>query len=368
MIGEDDEFVGDQNALDSGVDNSISGLGSSFDEDEEQDSQSPAEEDPTTINSLMNNIDKDKQKMKGLLLQTFSALSVYEQTRIWEQLLYIKIKVHAALRAFNQLPRGQLANNLTKEADEDVVSSLRHAHKNAVKLASTLLEAEHLLSSSLTKSAIEGEGGTEDSNDEEIGSSEDEEGFQDDCSDEDDDENITGETRLEEQHVTNTPHAPSINMKSLSKCFREKEQQFVKFRDSTLLKWEERTKFIESGHPKNANSDFSAFEKNNIVSRIEKICADKDRLLKRSRTKKSDIERIGGTAEAEEDDEIYDDDDFYQMLLKELIDKKTSNTRDPVAMTRYLPIAKLVNFHPAMPEMVEWNSEARNELFKSIFS
>ncbi|KAK6046981.1 TRAUB domain protein [Cooperia oncophora] len=169
-----------------------------------------------------------------------------------------------------------------------------------------------------------------------------------------------------------------MSMKSLSKRICESEEQFAKFR--------------------NASTDFSAFEKENIVSQIEKVCSDKQRLVKRSRVKKSDIERIGGNPEAEEDEEIYDDDDFYQVLLKELISKKSSNTEDPVAMTRhyiemqklkskrarkkeidnraskdrkssrYLPIPKLVNFHPAMPEMVEWNHETRNELFKSLFS
>ncbi|KAK6046982.1 TRAUB domain protein [Cooperia oncophora] len=45
---------------------------------------------------------------------------------------------------------------------------------------------------------------------------------------------------------------------------------------------------------------------------------------------------------AEEDEEIYDDDDFYQVLLKELISKKSSNTEDPVAMTRhYIEMQKL---------------------------
>ncbi|PIO53762.1 TRAUB domain protein, partial [Teladorsagia circumcincta] len=45
---------------------------------------------------------------------------------------------------------------------------------------------------------------------------------------------------------------------------------------------------------------------------------------------------------AEEDEEIYDDDDFYQVLLKELINKKSSNTQDPVAMTRhYIEMQKL---------------------------
>jgi hypothetical protein len=32
-----------------------------------------------------------------------------------------------------------------------------------------------------------------------------------------------------------------------------------------------------------------------------------------------------------------------------------------------VPIPKLANFHPAMPESVEWSNERRNELFKSVF-
>ncbi|KAK6022109.1 TRAUB domain protein, partial [Ostertagia ostertagi] len=203
----------------------------------------------------------------------------------WEQLLYVKIKLQAALRAFNQLPRGQLAKDLLKEADEETKANLKTAHENAAKLVFNLLEAEHLLlaASSFTSSIV-GKEGAVDSDDEEIESSDDE-----------------------------TAAAA-------------------------------------------ADSD------------IESVCSDKQRLVKRSRVKKSDIERIGGNPEAEEDEEIYDDDDFYQVLLKELISKKSNNTQDPVAMTRYLPIPKLVNFHPAMPEMVEWSHETRNELFKSLFS
>lgn len=62
--------------------------------------------------------------------------------------------------------------------------------------------------------------------------------------------------------------------------------------------------------------------------------ADKVRILKRSQTKRSDHDRIGADPEADVDEEIFDDDDFYQVLLKEMIDKKTSASQDPIAMTR----------------------------------
>ena len=34
------------------------------------------------------------------------------------------------------------------------------------------------------------------------------------------------------------------------------------------------------------------------------------------------------------DKEIFDDDDFYHQLLRELIEKKTSDVSDPVALSR----------------------------------
>ncbi|KHJ91733.1 TRAUB domain protein [Oesophagostomum dentatum] len=297
-----------------------------------------------TMQDLMKNVDADKQQRKGE--------SIRAQTEIWEQLLYVKIKLHAALTAFNQLPRGQLAKKLVKEADEETVNNLKLAQKNALRLVSSLLEAENILlaSSSFTKTLAGEEGGVVDSDDEEIESSEDEKDVDpaDDVSEEDEDE--VDETAM--------PKSCPVNPKSLSKRLCESEERHIQ------------------------------------------ICADKPRLLKRTRTKKSDVERIGGNLEAEEDEEIYDDDDFYQVLLKELIDRKTSTTQDPVAMTRYLlalhrnaevekqavkkkyvdhraskdrkikylPIPKLVNFYPALPELVEWSHESRNELFKSLFS
>ncbi|KIH59488.1 TRAUB domain protein [Ancylostoma duodenale] len=372
--GEDDEEEDDEledehesgedgvptTSVNSGDDDTDSEEGSeeSGEEQEEQQASDSEKAKAMTLQDLMKNVDKDKQQRK--------AESVRAQSEIWEQLLYVKIKLHAALTAFNQLPRGQLAKNLLKEADEETAKNLKLAQKNALKLVSTLLEAESFLLglSTFTKSINEGKEGDVDSDDEEIESSEDEK--------DDEDDNDIGDEEQEESDGAGSGASQTLpmNIKSLSKRLCESEEKFTKFRNSTLIKWDERTKLISSRRPKNANTDFSAFEKENIVTQIEK---------------------------AEEDEEIFDDDDFYQVLLKELIDKKTSNTQDPVAMTRhyiemqklksrrskkkyvdhraskdrkikYLPIPKLVNFHPAMPEMVEWSHESRNELFKSLFS
>ena len=48
--------------------------------------------------------------------------------------------------------------------------------------------------------------------------------------------------------------------------------------------------------------------------------------------------------QADFDVEIFDDDDFYQVLLKEMIDRKTNTSNDPIAMTRhYIEMQNLRN-------------------------
>ena len=74
---------------------------------------------------------------------------------------------------------------------------------------------------------------------------------------------------------------------------------------------------------------------------------DKDRLIKRTQLKRSLYEICGDeqtkVASVDElknqhmkdyDEEIFDDQDFYNQLLRELIDRKTTNVLDPVELSR----------------------------------
>ncbi|KJH53477.1 hypothetical protein DICVIV_00218 [Dictyocaulus viviparus] len=271
-----------QDDSDSSVDKAIGDFNGSENEDNDQGLHHPTTENSAFTNVFVNNVDQDKQQKK--------AKAVHEQIRIWEQLLYVMIKVHAGLRAFNQLPRGQHAKDLLKNADRRTANNLAQAYRNSNKLASMLLEAEQFLLrlSSHTKSIV-GATSTRDTDDEEIESSDDEgEGSYDALNDENSD------VEEKEERVGTKTKPSYIRPKSLCRYSEKAEQQFMKFRESTLMKWDERTSFITSRGIRRANSDFSAFEKNNVVAQIEQICANKDWLLKRSRTKKSDIERIGG--------------------------------------------------------------------------
>uniref|UniRef100_A0A0N5AT97 TRAUB domain-containing protein n=1 Tax=Syphacia muris TaxID=451379 RepID=A0A0N5AT97_9BILA len=127
------------------------------------------------------------------------------------------------------------------------------------------------------------------------------------------------------------------------------------------------------------------------------VMSYKHRLIRRTQIKRSDGERIGGNSETVCDSEIFDDDDFYQQILRDLIEKKTTNTSDPIEMSRqwiqiqqlrqkrskkkvvdtkaskgrkirYVVIPKLVNYFPSTPETVKWSHEMRNQLFQSLFT
>jgi len=43
---------------------------------------------------------------------------------------------------------------------------------------------------------------------------------------------------------------------------------------------------------------------------------------------------VAPEADKDYDEEVFDDDDFYHQLLRELIEKKTSDVNDPVALSR----------------------------------
>ncbi|KAH6932363.1 hypothetical protein HPB50_004892 [Hyalomma asiaticum] len=71
-----------------------------------------------------------------------------------------------------------------------------------------------------------------------------------------------------------------------------------------------------------------------------RILMDEERLLRRTQTKRSSYKILGTTNQepepnpAQVDEEIFDDDDFYHHLLREIIERKTSNIDNPVALSR----------------------------------
>ncbi|KAL3182605.1 hypothetical protein MRX96_034525 [Rhipicephalus microplus] len=173
--------------------------------------------------------------------------------------------------------------------------------------------------------------------------------------------------------------------------------KFEPYRNATIEKWYERTRLLSG----KVGRSFASLEQS-PVKQIEHILMDEERLLRRTQTKRSSY-KVLGAEESENndkeqnsgcvDEEVFDDDDFYHHLLREIIERKTSNIDNPVALSRqwleiqklrkkvkrkvdtraskgrkirYDVIPKLVNFMAPLDRST-YSEEARTELFSSLF-
>uniref|UniRef100_A0A915C500 Protein AATF n=1 Tax=Parascaris univalens TaxID=6257 RepID=A0A915C500_PARUN len=410
---EEQSEVDDEASDDDDVEGSTSEQGLTADRDDNDDEEKSVDDEEGKVDEATIHVENalaavsfESQKKKGE--------SIRKQLLIWDQLMHLQIKLHAALRVYNQLPRGKLARQLLRDADEKTVHDYRRVRKNTLTLLEILLNAEDALlhSSNQTKNIVTKKATTSradgDSEDEEVVSSSDEkEEEEGDIVDEvqnDGDESIrdykeelspSGDEEKEEEDNESKPKG-RLSMRHTETELCKRHKRFEEFRNSTLKKWDERTRLVGIGAAKSAKHNFSAFE-SVVVKQIEQIMADKHRLIRRTQTKRSDTERIGDNAEAAYDVEIFDDDDFYQQLLKDLIERKSAEIVDPIEMSkqwlemqklrqkrsknkkvdtkaskgrkiRYVVIPKLVNYYPSFPEKVKWSHETRNQLFKSLFA
>ncbi|XP_050534349.1 protein AATF [Daktulosphaira vitifoliae] len=182
-----------------------------------------------------------------------------------------------------------------------------------------------------------------------------------------------------------------VKCKDFDKSLKEQYDIFKPFRDDTIRFWNERTK-IASG--KAAKSDFSAFDQPTLMQ-IEQIMADKNRLIERTRTKRSKYKIVDDSKSTNNDvdPEIFDDDDFYHKLLRDYIEKKSADITDPSQLgkqwlqlqklrskmkhkidtrstkgrkLRYTVHTKLINFM-APNDQSPWSDEAKQDLYNSLF-
>uniref|UniRef100_A0AC35TWB5 Protein AATF n=1 Tax=Rhabditophanes sp. KR3021 TaxID=114890 RepID=A0AC35TWB5_9BILA len=307
--------------------------------------------------------------------------AVREQLDLFDKLVRVTIKAHGAMRVFNQFPRGEVGKSFTSLATTETKANLEKSRKNLLEALNLLVGVQGRFADEALKKKDDG------SEDEEITSSEDEL----------EDVPPKAVDKIKDGQRNDAPSRSGIKVKSMSsksleKALASRDQKFEPHRQATLKKWDDRTRLVSMRPGKN----FGSFE-SNVSKQIEKIMSDKARLIRRSQTKRGDVNRLGATSEGNFDVEIFDDDDFYQVILKDLIDRKSADTSDPIQMSKqwleiqklrqrktkkknvdhkaskgrkcaFVSIPKLVNFCPAQPELVKWSHEKRNVLFKSLFT
>ncbi|KAL7838579.1 hypothetical protein AOLI_G00269830 [Acnodon oligacanthus] len=388
----------------------VDDLGESEDEEEDEtdeeesgdgsEEEDEVEEDDDDSGAVMTfskeKVDEEVEKGKA----------VKNQLALWDLLLEGRIKMQKALVMANQLPQPDTFPEFKSKGGAEYAGALKDSHKALKALQRSLLELQDLLlyQNLDTRAVSQGKTWRSDSKaeggDEEVMSDED-------GNEEGDDEK--GHTNR------NGPPKRKLDVADYPNFMAKRFADFQPYRDATLQKWYDKTRLTMG----KTNKGFGAFERN-VLTQVEQVLMDKERLLKRTQTRRSDYRVLGkpeptapntqsNTADPDAadlplkanthlkdlDEEIFDDDDFYHQLLRELIERKTSaaDPNDQVAMGRqWLAIqklrskikkkvdtkaskgrkirfhihSKLVNFMAPIDHST-MSDEARSELYRSLF-
>ncbi|KAF3816710.1 hypothetical protein GH733_014058 [Mirounga leonina] len=337
-------------------------LGSSEEEEDEEEEESGMEEGDGEEDSEGESEEdraEDRNSEDDGVVMTFSGARVSEevekgravknQIALWDQLLEGRIKLQKALLTTNQLPQPDVFPIFKNKGGPEFASALKNSHKALKALLRSLadLQEELLFQYPDTRYLVDGTKPKAES--EEI-SSEDEELVE------------------EKKQQRRAPAKRKLEMEDYPSFMAKRFSDFTVYRNRTLQQWHDKTK-LASGKLGKA-SGFGAFERS-ILTQIDHILMDKERLLRRTQTKRS-VYRVLGKPEPathplpeslpgqpeilpqapanahlkDLDGEIFDDDDFYHQLLRELIERKTSSLdpNDQVAMGRFHVLSKLLSF------------------------
>ncbi|XP_064021964.1 protein AATF [Pogoniulus pusillus] len=349
---------------------------------------------------------KDKEDDEGIM--TFSkreeteeverGKAVKNQLALWDQLLEGRIKIQKALVTANRLPQPDTFPLFRKEGGQEFDNAVESCCKALEALLKVLvdLQDELLYQYPGTRHLVDGKQAKTESDDE-IPSSSDEE-----------------QVKKAQEKRRSLPKR-KLRMEEYPEFIAKRYADFRTYRNNVLQKWHEKTK-LASGK---MGKGFGAFERS-ILAQIDHILLDKERLLRRTQTKRS-VYTVVGKQEPEPpplpqplpgdvevlppsdsnrhlkdiDEEIFDDDDFYHELLREFIERKTTSwdPNDQVAMGRqWLAIQKLrskikkkvdrkaskgrrIRYHVhsklvsfmAPIDHCTMNDDARTELYRSLF-
>lgn len=379
-------------------------LGESEDDDDEESDDEDGESEEEEIENEADDVEAvmtfSKEKVDE---EVEKGKAVKDQLALWDQLLEGRIKMQKVLLTANKLPQPHTFPEFKKRGGAEFAGALKNSHKALKALQRSLLELQDQLLHQNPDTRPISLGNTWGAHSEEEIHSDEEEIHSDD-----------EEERKEAVEPTGPPKR-KLEMAEYPDYMAKRFADFQPYRDATLQKWHDKTQLTMG----KSSKGFGAFDRN-ILIQVEQVLMDKDRLLRRTQTRRSEYRVLGkleATAPVPEtttaggegteqvlkanthlkdlDEEIFDDDDFYHQLLRELIERKTSaaDPNDQVAMGRqWLAIQKLrskikkkvdtkaskgrkVRFHVhsklvnfmAPIDHLSMNDGARTELFRSLF-
>ncbi|XP_017069835.2 protein Aatf [Drosophila eugracilis] len=308
------------------------------DDDDDDTDDEDAEEDTIKPSDVMSKTNHQAELQKGLCVQN--------QLRIWERLLELRINTQKFTSKANQLPAPETLKKLGSENDE-LQSVLNEAQERSSKLLEQLLALQmalHQQNSEMRKSV----------------------------------------KRKQSLDDSGTP------AKKFGSLLHNNFQQVTGYRNEVLLKWDDRTKLLTPGAGVKRKSMQEDYD---IIKKIDSALANREALVEKSQTPKSNQAEQKENEPVQRVKHIYDDSDFYHQQLRELIEYKASTSSNMSEITkqfvelqklrqkmkkkvdtraskgrklRYVVHNKLINFM-APNEHSDWTESSKSELYKSLF-
>ena len=201
-------------------------------------------------------------------------VAVRTQRRAFDSILNLRIRLQKALVAANSFP-------VVENKHENGAEPYQAAEEAAVKLWNTIDSVRHTFMPESSKAKV-------------------------------------GDKRKREIGV-DTP------TQSIWESMQAAEEAALSHRRKVLDKWSERVKKSNAGL---STRKLVKSETQSLVSALDEQLLGSERLVKRARTPRS-CAPAQAAKKVEEDPEIYDDADFYQLLLKELVDQRSTDTGAP---------------------------------------
>jgi len=261
---------------------------------------------------------------------------VARQLKLWDKLLETRIQEQKLLTKVNSLPVGDYWDKIGNAGDVEVQEAIKDAQTSLKILLNDLQYLELLL----------------------------------------------------KEGPDTEPPAKRKKLSEFGCSLQESHESYKHERNTIIEKWNDKTRIVTG------KNSFASFDTSRL-QQIEQILANSDRLIQRTRLKRSNFIPVGrGNNFQEIDVDIFDDNDFYHQLLKDLIDRKATSTSDGAEMTRqWLEVQKLrtklkknvdqkaskgrklrydihkkmVNFMAPIYNTIEDKEETKNELFSSLF-
>ncbi|KAG2178201.1 hypothetical protein INT43_003454 [Umbelopsis isabellina] len=370
MLNEDDESDEELDSDDMGEENGEDG--SEYDDEEAGSDENESEEDEAApleneaeVQEELKRLREEEKKMISSLNKTAQSdiekgQHVKQQLTLWDGFLDTRIRMQKAMTIANQLPQFDVWPEFLM--DDECISHVESAKAKLRSLIDNVMD----LRVDLIKDNIDSIIIPKDA------------------------------TNSRKRHLDDDDEYVEKLWDDMSQL----NDLFTPYRNSTIEKWGNKVQ-IASGIP--LNKKFKAFDQN-IMTQVDTILGDGDRLIKRTQLKRTEYQPLGreipskeeskdGVDEhlADHDAEIFDDNDFYQQLLKELIESRMVDTDDPIALgmrwaalkqnkqkkkvvdtraskgrrLRYHVHEKIQNFMVPIPTGT-WHEEMIDELYASL--